>query len=71
MNNSLEPGPQALADLRHGVPVEEPHHLLYLLDARLFNETNFRFATHKIAKRVAIRRAGKPDLLLIHLRILS
>jgi hypothetical protein len=32
MNNSLDPGPQALADLRHGVPVEEPHHLLYLLD---------------------------------------
>jgi hypothetical protein len=77
MNSSLDPGPQALADLRHGVPVEGPHHLLYLLDqilgfaARLFNEPYFRFATHNIAKRVAIRQAGWPDLLLLHLRILS
>ncbi len=31
-NNSLDSGPQALAGLCHGVPVEGPHHLLYLLD---------------------------------------
>ena len=43
-NDSLDPGPQALAGLRHGVPVEEPHHILYLLDqilgfvARLCND---------------------------------
>jgi hypothetical protein len=44
INNSLDPGPQALADLRHGVPVKGPQHLLHLLDQilgfveRLFNE---------------------------------
>jgi hypothetical protein len=44
MNNSLDPGTEALAGLRHSVPVEGPHHLLYLLDqilgfvARLCNE---------------------------------
>ncbi len=31
-NDWLDPGPQAIAGLRHGVPVEGPHHLLYLLD---------------------------------------
>jgi hypothetical protein len=66
INNSLDPGPQALAGLHHGVPVEGPQHLLHLLDqilgfvARLFNDPYFRFATHKIAKRVTIRRAGRP-----------
>jgi hypothetical protein len=54
--NSLDPGPQALAGLRHGVPVEGPQHLLYLLYqilgfiARLCNVTYFRFSSHKIAK---------------------
>jgi hypothetical protein len=52
INDSLDPGPQALAGL-HGVPVEGPQHLLHLLDqilgfdARLFNDPYFRFATHK------------------------
>jgi hypothetical protein len=32
INGSLDPGPQALPGLRHGVSVEGPHHLLYLLD---------------------------------------
>ncbi len=32
INDSLDPGPQALAGLRHGILVEEPHYLLYLLD---------------------------------------
>ncbi len=31
-NGCLDPGPQAIAGLRHGVPVEGPHHLLYLLN---------------------------------------
>jgi hypothetical protein len=70
INNSLDFGPQALAGLHHGVPVEGPQHLLHLLDqilgfvARLFNEPYFRFATHKIVKKVTIRGAGRPDLLL-------
>jgi hypothetical protein len=73
-NNSLDPGPQALAGLHHGVPVEEPQHLLHLVDQildffeRLFNDPYFRFATHKIAKKCTIRRAGRPNLLLLHLR---
>jgi hypothetical protein len=76
INNSLDPGPQALAGLHHGVPVEGPQHLLYLVDqilnfvGRLYNEPYFRFAQHKIAKRVTVRQAGRPDLLL-HLRNLS
>jgi hypothetical protein len=71
INNSLDPGPQALADLHHGVPVEGPQHLHHLLDqilglvARLFNDPHFRFAPHTIAKKVTIRRAGRPDLLLL------
>ncbi len=74
INNSLDPGPQALAGLHHGVPVEGPQHLLHLLDqilgfvVRLFNDPYFRFAPHKIAKKFTIRRAGRPDLLLPHLR---
>ncbi len=66
IDNSLDPGPQALAGLHHGVPVEGPQHLLHLLDqildfvARLFNDPYFRFAPHKIAKRVTIRQAGRP-----------
>jgi hypothetical protein len=53
INNSLDPGPQALAGLRQGVPVEGPQHLLHLLDQilgfveRLFNDPYFRFAHTK------------------------
>jgi hypothetical protein len=76
INNSLDPEPQTLSGLHHGAPVEGPQHLLHLLDqilgfvARLFNDPYFRFAPYKIAKRVTIRRAGRPesaDLLLLHL----
>jgi hypothetical protein len=35
---------------------------------RLFNDPYFRFAPHKIAKKFTIRRAGRPNLLLLHLR---
>ena len=44
VNDCLDPRLQAIAGLRHGVPVEEPHHILYLLDqilgfvARLCND---------------------------------
>ncbi len=61
INNILVPGPHALAGLHHGVPVEGPQHLLHLLDqilgfvASLFNNPYFRFALHKIAKKVTIR----------------
>jgi hypothetical protein len=37
-NGSLDPGPQGLAGLPHGVPVEGPHHLLYLLLFKMFIE---------------------------------
>jgi hypothetical protein len=32
INNNLDPGPQGLAGLRHGVLIGGPHRLLYLLD---------------------------------------
>jgi hypothetical protein len=73
-NNSLDPGPQALAGLHRGVTVEGPRHLLHLLDqilgfvATLFNDPYLRFAKHKRAKRVTSRRAGRPELLLLLLR---
>jgi hypothetical protein len=74
LNNSLDPGPQPLEGLHHGVPVEGPQHLLHLLDqmlgfvARLFIEPYFRFAPHEIAKKVTIRQVGRPNLLPLHLR---
>jgi hypothetical protein len=74
INNSLDPGPQALSGLHHGVPIEGPQHLLHLLGqilgfvARHFNDPYFRFAPHKKAKKFTIRRAGRPDLLFLHLR---
>jgi hypothetical protein len=49
INNSLDPGPQTLAGLHYGVPVEGPQHLLHPLNqilgfvARLFNDPYFRF----------------------------
>jgi hypothetical protein len=71
---SPDPGPEARGGLRQGVPGKEPHHLLHLLDqitgfvARLCSDPLFRDATYKTVKRVAVRRAGKPDLLYPHLR---
>ncbi len=50
INDSLDHEPQAYAGLGHGVPVEGPHHLLYLLDqilgfvARFCYDPLFRFA---------------------------
>jgi hypothetical protein len=73
-NNSPDPGPQALAGLHQGVPVEGLQHLLHLLVqilgfvATLFNDPYLRFAKHKIVKRVTSRRAGRPDFLLLPLR---
>jgi hypothetical protein len=77
INNNLDPRPQALVGLHNGVLVEGPQHLLHLLDqilgfvVRLFNAPYFRFAPNKITKRVTIRRAGRPDFLLLHLRNLK
>jgi hypothetical protein len=74
INNSLDPGPQALEGLHHGVSVEGPQHLLHLLDqilgfvARIFSDPYFRFAPHKIAEKVTIRQVGRPNLLPLHLR---
>ncbi len=65
----LDPGPQALAGLRHGVPVEGPHHLLYLLDqilgfvARLCNDPYFRFAPHKIEELQSGELGGQTSSL--------
>ncbi len=73
-NNSLDLGPQALEGLHHGVPGEGPQQLLHLLDqilgfvARLFNDPYFRFAAHKIEKKVKIRQVMRPNLLLLHIR---
>jgi hypothetical protein len=55
-HDCLDPGHQAIAGLRHGVPVEGPHHLLYLLDqilgfvARLCIGPQLRFAPLKKIK---------------------
>ncbi len=71
---SLDPGPEARAGLRRGVPGKGLHHLLHLLDqilgfvARLCFDPLFRDSPYKIVKRLAVRRAGKPDLLYLHLR---
>ena len=68
--DNLDPGPEACEGLRQGVPAEGPHHLLHLLDqiigfvTKLFNDLLFRDATHKIVKRLAVRRARRTNLLL-------
>ncbi len=67
-------GCEARAGLNQGVPCKEPHHLLHLLDqitgfaARQCLDPLFRDATNKIVKRVAVRQAGKQDLLHPYLR---
>ncbi len=72
---SLDPGHEAPAGLHQGVPGKEPHHLLHLLNqitgfvAKLCVDPLFRDATYKTVKRVAVRQAGKPDLLHPHLRM--
>jgi hypothetical protein len=63
---------EAVAGLRHGVPIEGPHHLLDLLDqvlgfvVRLCLDLRLSDATCKIVRRVAIRKDRRPDLLLPH-----
>jgi hypothetical protein len=72
-NNSLDPGHQALEGLHHGVPDEGPQYLLHLLDhilgfvAKLFSDSYFRFAPHKIAKKVTIRQVCRPNIFPLHL----
>ncbi len=54
----------------HSVPVKGPHHLLNLLDqvlgfiVRRCVTFYLSHTPHKIVQRVAVRRAGRPDLLL-------
>ncbi len=67
-DDSLDPGPEPLEGLRHGVPVQGAHQRLHPLDLVLVFVGKLRDATHKIIQRVAIRRAGRPDLLPPHLR---
>ncbi len=72
--DSLDPGPEAHAGLRQGVPGKGTHHLLDLLDqflqfvAKLCIEPNFKDAPQKIVKRVAVWGARRPGLLHPHLR---
>ncbi len=73
-DKSLSTGPEPLEGLRHGVPVQGPHHLhdlwdrLRSYDVRLYIDPVLRDVTYKIFQRVATRRAGRPDLLLPNLR---
>ncbi len=73
IDDILNPGPEPLPDLRHGVPGEGPHHLLDLRDlglcliVKLCSDLQLRNAPHKIVHRAADRGAGRPDLLLPHL----
>ncbi len=66
--DSLDPGPEARAGLRQGVPAEGPHHLLHLLDqiigfvAKLWNDLWFKDAPHKIVESVAVKRARRTNL---------
>ncbi len=52
----------------------DPHHILHLLDqilgfvARLCFDLEFRDSPYRMVKSLAVRRAGKPDLLYPHLR---
>ncbi len=70
INDILNPGPEPLADLRHGVPGEGPHHLPDLRDlglcliVKLCSDLQLRNAPRKIVHRAAGRGTGRPDLLV-------
>ncbi len=72
-DDSLDPGPEPPAGLRHGVSAEGPHHLPDLRDQglglvmRLCSDTQFRDATRKIVQTAAFSGAGRSDILLPHL----
>ncbi len=72
-DDSLDPGPEPPAGLRHGVPGEGPHHLPDLWDQdlglvmKLCSDPQFRDATRKIVQTAAFSGAGRSDLLLPHL----
>ncbi len=72
-DNSLDPGPEPPAGLRHGVPGKGPHHLPDLRDQglglvmKLCSDPQFRDATRKIFQRAAFSGAWRSDLLLPHL----
>ncbi len=70
IDDILNPGPEPLPDLRHGVPGEGPHHLLDLRDlglcliVKLCSDLQLRNAPRKIFHRAAGRGAGRSDLRL-------
>jgi hypothetical protein len=72
-DDSLDLEHELLAGLRHGVPVEGPHHLPDLQDlvlalvVKLCSDPQYRNATREIVHRAAGNGAGRPDLLLPHL----
>ncbi len=73
-DDSLNPRPEPLAGLRHGVPVKGPHLPFHLLDQVLDFLWGFSLAcnsetphTEKVQK-VVIGQAGREDLLLSHLQ---
>jgi hypothetical protein len=72
-DDTLDPGPEHLVGLRHGVPGEGPHHLPDLRDQalglvmKLCPDPQFRDASCKIVQRAAFSGAGRSDLLLSHL----
>ncbi len=63
-DDSLDPGAEPPAGLRHGVPREGPHHLPDLRDQglglvmKLCSDPQFRDATRKIVQRAAFSGAG-------------
>ncbi len=63
IDDILNPGPEPLAGLRHGVPGEGTHHLPDLRDLG----HGLVVKLHKIVRRAAGRGAGRPDPLLTHL----
>jgi hypothetical protein len=73
-NESPDPGLEPLAGFQTGCPVQGAHQRLHLLDQvlnfvmRLGIDLKLRDAAHKIVQLVAVRLAGRPKLLLPHLR---
>jgi hypothetical protein len=73
-DDSLRTGLEPPEGLRHGVPVKGLHQLHDLCDqvgcsvVRLCTDPKLKDATHKIVQRFTVRRAGRPDLLLPHVR---
>jgi hypothetical protein len=74
VHDGLDPLPEPPAGLRHGVPGQAGHHLLDLrhqggdIVVGSFINISFTNAPYIIVERVAVRAAGRPDLLRPELR---